>query len=202
MRFAWIACLLAGCGGAAIPPPATANDPSYPSGPYGYAPGGLRQPPDVIPDLLFAGKVVPVGVDAASVPAQMISLGSLRTSGLRFFVIETAGEWCSDCVGDQAAMMQLEHDYASKGVLGIELLLEAAIDISPTLDNLDRWSNAYGASGTLVLDANKAFEHAAGIIAFPSYFIIDTATMKIVTASYEPLVATPLGPILDAYLAH
>ncbi|HEX8951289.1 MAG TPA: hypothetical protein VF945_05565 [Polyangia bacterium] len=196
-----LACVLAGCGGSrAVPPPAVAHDPGYPAGPYGYYAGGLRLPPAVLPDLLFAGKIVPVGTPAASVPAQMISLGSLR-DGVRFFVLDVAAEWCSDCVGDQPAMMQLEADYAAKGVLGLQVITEAAIGVPPTLDNLDRWSSAYAATGVILLDAKLEFETAAGITEFPTYYIVETSTMRIFRISTSPLVAAPLGPILDSLLA-
>jgi len=46
-----------------------------------------------------------------------------------------------------------------------------------------------------------AFEHAADIIAFPSYFIVDASTMQIVMRSTDTLIANPLGPTLDALLA-
>src|SRR6476646_3596735 len=115
--------LLAGCGVATIPPPAVADDPMYPAGQYGYTRG------DVMPNLQFAGKRVAAGDDAASLPSQMISLGQLRV-GARYLAIETAGAWCSDCAGDQPAMMQLEADYAAKGVVGAEVLLEGEYDVA------------------------------------------------------------------------
>ena len=195
VRFALIACLVAGCGGASIPSPAVADDPGYPAGPYGYTPG------QTLPDLLFDGKVVPPGELAEFAAWQTISLGSLRAADVRYFVIETAGAWCSDCAGDQPPMMQLESDYRPRGVLGLEILVEGALDAAPTPMNLEDWSRDQSASGTLLLDANRAFEHAAGIIAFPSYLIVDAATMQIVRRSNDPLVATPLGPILDTLLA-
>ena len=195
------ALLAVGCGGAgAFPAPATAQDPGYPAGPYGYYEGGPGHMGAVLPDLLFAGKTVPVGASAASIPWQMISLGSLRGGGVRYFVVETVGEWCSDCVDDQPAMMQLEADYGPKGVVGMELVVESALDVAPTTDGVDRWSNAYAASGTLLVDADRAFEHAAAITAFPTYFIVDAATMQIYQVSTSPPLTAPLGPTLDSLL--
>src|SRR6476620_5554025 len=133
MRWSLALVLFAGCGGAAIAPPAVANDPGYPSPPYGYAMG------DVLPDLQFAGKRLAAGDDAASLPSQTISLGQLR-DGARYLVIETAGAWCSDCAGDQPSMMQLEADYAAKGVAAGEVLLEGAYDAPATMDDVDGWS--------------------------------------------------------------
>jgi hypothetical protein len=52
----------------------------------------------------------------------------------------------------------------------------------------------------LLVDADRAFEHAAAITAFPTYFVVDAATMQIVLRSYDPLVAMPLGPTLDSLL--
>jgi len=194
MRIALILCLLAGCGGASFPSPPTANDPGYPPAPYGY---GAR---NTLPDLVFAAKVVPVGGDAAATAAQMISLGSLRTPDVRAFVIAASAEWCSDCVDDQPAMMQLEAKYGSRGVAAIELLDEAAPGVAPTLDNLDRWSAAYSVSGTIALDANKTFEAAAGITEFPTYFVVSATHMNIVDETTAPLVAQPLDAFLDSLL--
>ena len=192
MRLLALICALAGCGGAAVPSPPTATDPGYPPGPYGYGPR------NTLPDLVFAGKIVPVGADAAATPAQMISLGSLRSPGVRAIVIEAGAEWCSDCVGDQPAMMQLEAKYGPQGIVALELLDEAALGVAPTLDNLDRWSAAYGVSGPILLDANKSFEAAAGITAFPTYLVVNTTHMNIVYETTSPLVATPLDPLLDS----
>ena len=192
MRLALILCVVAGCGGASFPSPPTANDPDYPAGPYGYGPR------NTLPDLLFAAKVVPVGGDAAATPAQMISLGRLRTPDVRAFVIATSAEWCSDCVDDQPAMMQLEAKYGSRGIVAIELLDEAAPGVAPTLDNLDRWSAAYSVSGTIALDASKTFETAAGITAFPTYFVVYAPHMNIAYETTTPLVAAPLDPALDS----
>jgi hypothetical protein len=194
MRWAVALVLVAGCGGAAFAPPAVAHDPDYPAGPYGYGRG------DVLPDLQFAGKRITPGTDAGVVPPETISLGQLR-AGARYLVFETAGEWCSDCAGDQPAMMQLEADYAAKGVVGAEVLLEGAYDAPASLDDVDRWSLGYSVSGTLLLDADRAFEHAAGIIAFPSYFVVDATTMQISVRQLDPLVAAPLGPVLDSLLS-
>jgi hypothetical protein len=185
--------LLAGCGGATIPPPAVAVDATYPAPPYGYLKG------EVLPDLQFAGKRIATGYAAESVPTETIALGQLRV-GARYLVIETAGAWCSDCAGDQPAMMQLEADYAAKGVLGAEILLEGAYDAAASMSDVDAWSRDQGASGVLLLDDGRAFEHAAGIIGFPSYFIVDASTMRIVVRSTDPLVAHPLGPTIDSLL--
>jgi hypothetical protein len=131
----WLAVVVvAGCGGTPIAPPAVANDPGYPAGPYGYGAG------EVLPDLTFAGKRVPVGQMASQASAEPISLGSLRAPGVRYLVVETAGAWCSDCAGDQPAMMQLEADYAAKGVAAGEVLLEGAYDAPATMDDVDGWS--------------------------------------------------------------
>jgi len=195
MRWLLAAVVVAGCGGAPIAPPAVADDPGYPAGPYGYSVN------DVLPDLSFEGKRVPIGQVASQATAEPISLGSLRGAGVRFVVVETAGAWCSDCAGDQPAMMQLEADYAAKGVVGAEVLLEGAYDAPATIDNVDGWSRDHAVTGTLLLDAGRAFEHAAGIIGFPSYFIIDASSMTIVSRTIQPLVVQPLGPELDALLA-
>jgi hypothetical protein len=195
MRWWVVAALLAGCGGTQIAPPAVASDPGYPAGPYGYSVD------DVLPDLSFSGKRVPVGQPASAVPSETISLGSLRAAGVRYLVVETAGAWCSDCAGDQPAMMQLEADYAPKGVAAAEVLLEGAYDAAASMDDVDGWSRDHAVSGTLLLDAGRAFEHAAGIIGFPSYFIVEAASMKIVNRTIKPLVEQPLGPVLDALLA-
>lgn len=200
MRPALVLCVVAGCGGAAVPSPPTAKDPGYPPGPYGYEPAYPRHPPDVIPDLVFTGKIIPVGGDAASTPAQTISLGGLRASA-RFLVLAAAAEWCSDCVADEPAWAALEAKYGPQGVVGVEILDEAMMGVAPTLDNLDRWSAAYGTSGAVVLDSKLTFEFAAGINAFPTYFIVDTSSMKILGRSMDPLVAQPLDQSLDYYLA-
>lgn len=201
MRLALILWVVAGCGGAAVPSPPTANDPGYPAGPYGYEPAYPRHPPDVIPDLLFTGKVIPVGGDAASTPAQMISLGSLRGAGVRFLVLAAAAGWCSDCVGDEPSWAQLEAKYGPQGVVGVEILDEANMGVAPTLADLDRWSATYGTSGVVALDDKLAFETAAGIDAFPTYFIIDALNMTIARVSSQPLVAFGLDAALDELLA-
>lgn len=201
MRLLALICALAGCGGASVPPPPTANDPGYPPGPYGYLQPEPFHAPSVIPDLLFTGKVIPVGGDAASTPAQMISLGGLRSTGVRFFVLAAAAEWCSDCVADEPAWAQLQAKYGPQGVVGVEILDEAKMGVPPTLDDLDRWSAAYGTSGVVVLDSKLTFEMAAGIVAFPTYFVIDASNMTVVRVTAEPLVAFPLDPILDKLLA-
>ena len=198
MRFALILCVVAGCGGAAVPQPPTANDPGYPAGPYGYEPAYPRHAADVIPDLLFTGKIIPVGGDAASTPAQTISLGSLRSAGVRLLVLAAAAEWCSDCVGDEPSWAQLEAKYGPQGVVGVEILDEANMGVAPTLADLDRWSATYGTSGVVALDDKLTFETAADIEAFPTYFVIDTSSMKILDRDTFPLVARPLDPFLDS----
>ena len=201
MRLLALICALAGCVGAAVPSPPTANDPAYPLGPYGYEAPYPTHGPDTIPDLVFMGKNIAVGGDAASAPAQMISLGSLRSPSVRFLVLAAAAEWCSDCVGDEPAWAQLQAKYGPQGVAFVEVLDEAITGVAPTLDDLDRWCAAYGTSGVVVLDSKLTFELAAGIEAFPTYFVIDASEMKIRGRRTTPLVATPLDPSLDYYLA-
>lgn len=194
-------CVLAGCGGAAVPSPPTANDPGYPSGPYGYAQPEPFHAASVLPDLLFTGKIIPVGGDAASTPAQPISLGSVRAAGVRLLVLAAAAAWCSDCMADEPAWAQLEAKYGPQGVVGVEILDEAAMGVPPTLDDLDRWSSTYGTSGVVVLDSKLTFETAADILAFPTYFIVDASSMTVVRTTAQPLSAFPLDPILDKLLA-
>ncbi|MGZ3440232.1 MAG: redoxin domain-containing protein [Polyangia bacterium] len=198
MRCALLLGLLAlvGCGGPkATPAPTIASDPGYPAGPYGYAKG------DVLPDVQLEGKVVGPGLQAEWTDWQTLSFGALRTGGVRYFLIETAAAWCSDCAADQPAMMQLESDYRQKGVLGIELLVEGNFDAPASPDDLDQWSRDHGATGTLLLDAERAFERAADLVAIPNYFIVDAATMRMVTRSNDSLAGTPLGPALDSLLS-
>jgi hypothetical protein len=187
--------LVACGGGAATPAPTIANDPGYPPGPYGYAKG------EVLPDVQFQGKVVPPGLQAEWTAWQNLSFGALRDGGVRYFLIETSAAWCSDCAADQPAMMQLERDYADRGVRGIELMVEGNYDAPATTANLDDWSRTQGASGTLLLDVDRAFERAADLVAIPNYFIVDAATMRMVTRSNDSLAGTPLAPALDALLA-
>jgi hypothetical protein len=187
---------LVGCGGPkATPAPTIASDPGYPPGPYGYAKG------DVLPDVQFEGKVVPPGLQAEWTDWQNLSFGALREGGVRYFLIETSGAWCSECAADQPAMMQLESDYGPKGVLGIELLVEGNFDAPASPANLDDWSRTQGATGTLLLDVDRAFERAADLVAIPNYFIVDAATMRMVTRSNDSLAGTPLGPALDSLLS-
>jgi hypothetical protein len=104
----------------------------------------------------------------------------------------------TDDPGDQPAMMQLEAKYGPQGIATLELLDEAAPGVAPTLDNLDRWSEAYGVSGPIALDVDKTFEAAAAVTAFPSYLVVNTTHMNIVYETTTPLVATPLDPFLDS----
>ena len=98
-------------------------------------------------------------------------------------------------------MIQLEADYAGKGVLGVEVVCEGALDVAATPADLDAWSHDEGITGTLVVDHDQAFETAAAIDAFPTYFIVDASTMKIVERTTVTQLAQPLGPTLDALLA-
>jgi hypothetical protein len=194
---ALVGALIAGCGGskAASPDPVVASDPGYPPAPYGYAAG------EVLPDLLFAGKAVASGEQFEWTAWQMLSLGALRGNDLRLLVIEAVAAWCSDCAGDQPAMMRLENDYRSKGVVGIELLLQGALDVPATRTDLSNWALPHNLSGILLFDDSGAFERAADVGAFPTYFIVDAASMKIVARTTDSMAASPLGPTLDSLLA-
>ncbi len=47
----------------------------------------------------------------------------------------------------------------------------------------------------------RFFELAAAVDAFPTYFIVEAATMKILRRTIVTQVAQPLGPTLDQLLA-
>lgn len=190
MRVAFLVALVAGCGGGGVRAPATANDPGYPPGPYGYAAG------DVIPDLELEAKTIATS-DAA--PLQKISLGELRQS--RLVVIEVAARWCPDCNTDQPSMMKLEADYASKGVTGMEVLIEGAYGMSAVPDDIDFWFNQNRVTGIVAVDDKYAFAYAADVSAIPLYLVVDTRDMRIVDRAAVQLTTRPLGPILDALLA-
>lgn len=183
-------------GGTPTPTPTIAADPGYPAGPYGYTKG------DVLPDVLLPGKIIAPGSAAEWTAEQPLSFGSLRTPDTRFFVVEIVGIWCENCFFDQPAMTQLERDYATRGVRGIELVVEGNYDEAPIMDQLDGWSRDNNVTGVMLLDDKRAFDRAAGLVALPDYFVIDAATMQIAIRSTDTLAGTPLGPALDSLLSH
>jgi hypothetical protein len=193
-----IALVAAGCGGGGAksttrPPPATVDDPGYPPGPWGYANG------DVIADLGFVAKRAAPGQTLASQPSQVIRLGDFRSA--RLLVIEVAAVWCPDCNGDQPAMMQLEADYAPRGVTGIEILVDGAYQVAATVADIDAWGQRHHVNGTVAIDDQWAFATAADVTAIPLYIVVDTSDMRIADRTADTLSGRPLGPVLDALLA-
>jgi hypothetical protein len=199
MRCALVSGLLAlvACGGGVPTPlPTIADDPGYPAGPYGYVKD------EILPDVVLPAKLIAPGTAAEWTDWQTLSFGSLRTPDTRFLLVETVGAWCPDCSGDQPAMLLLERDYASRGVVGVELMVEGNYDEAPIGTQLDDWSRNNSVTGVMLLDDKRAFERAAGLVALPDYFIIDATTMRIAVRSTDTLYGTPLGPALDSLLSH
>lgn len=198
MRAPLLACLcfaVAGCGHAAgpaaMPPPLDAD---YPPGPYGVVAGS------VIADLVFAGKSATTAQGYAALPLVPLSLGSLRGGGTRFIVVESGARWCSNCNSDQPAVRQLEHDYASKGVVVLDVLIEGGLGVPATELDISRWAETHQLSGPIAIDAQLVL--APYVASYPTYFVLRAATMQIERISVAPLAAAPLGPLLDELLAH
>src|SRR6185312_11491972 len=89
----------------------------YPPGPYGYGQG------TIMANLNFVGKQSPMNVDYTTLPMQPIDMATVRQNA-KLILIDGAARWCTPCNRDQPNMRQIEQDYASKGVVTMEVLVE------------------------------------------------------------------------------
>jgi hypothetical protein len=187
---------VAGCGAPTDPTPnrMTSTGADYPSGPYGYASGG------VIANLGFIGKTSPSVQDYAPLPMKELSLADLRANGAKLILIEAGARWCYYCNLDVPALKKLENDYGSRGVVMIDALAEGGVGITATEDDINRWAAAHTLSGTIVIDPERQLVKYADINAFPLYMVLRVSNMHIEYMATGSVSANPLGPVFDSLL--
>jgi hypothetical protein len=187
---------LAGCGGPTAPtannPPSTSGD--YPPGPYGYAAG------TIIGNLSFIGKSSDSATDYSTLPMQTITLGDVRKDA-KLILIDGAALWCTPCNRDQPNMRTIEANYAPKGVVTMEVLVEGQYGVAATELDINRWANLYTLAGIVAIDPAYELSKYADVTAFPMYMVVRASTMKIEYVQVESLAASAIEPVLDSLLS-
>ena len=199
MRFVLVSLLaFVGCSAPTDPTPnrAAPSNGGYPAGPYGYVQGS------VIDDLQFIGKHTDSYVDYTTLSMQTITLDSLRQNpATKLILVDGAARWCSPCNQDQPTMRTVEANYAPKGVVTLEVVVEGNLGIPSTEDDINRWANRYMLSGYVASDPSYDMSKYADVTAFPLYMIVRASTMKIEYMQVGSLASFPIEPELDALLA-
>lgn len=200
MRLAMLAMIalgsLAGCGAPTDPTPnrpaATGGD--YPAGPYGYAQG------TTIGNLSFIGKQSDTHVDYSTLQMQALTLEDIRKNA-KLILVDGAARWCTPCNRDQPTMRTIEANYAPKGVVTLEVVVEGTFGVAATENDINRWANQYMLAGIVAIDPSYEMAKYADVTAFPMYMVLRASTMKIEYMQVESLAASPIEPVLDSLLA-
>ena len=193
-----ITLVVAGCGAPTDPTqnraPPTGSD--YPGGPYGYVEG------TTIANLSLIGKQSDGPTDYTQLPMKSFSLGDVRQQmNAKLILIDGAARWCTPCNRDQPAMKMVEANYASKGVVTMEVLVEGGYGVAATSDDINRWANQYQLAGIITIDPAYELAKYADLTAFPVYIVVRASTMRIEYRQVESLAASPIEPVLDSLLA-
>ncbi|HXU69688.1 MAG TPA: redoxin family protein [Polyangia bacterium] len=185
-----------GCGAPTDPTPnrAPPSNGDYPPGPYGYGQG------TIMANLNFVGKQSPMNVDYTTLPMQPIDMATVRQNA-KLILIDGAARWCTPCNRDQPNMRQIEQDYASKGVVTMEVLVEGGYGVAATDDDINRWANQYQLSGIIAIDPGYALAKYADVTAFPVYMVVRASNMRVDYMQVDALAASPIEPVLDSLLA-
>lgn len=194
--------VVAGCGAPTDPTPnrASSTGSDYPAGPYGYVEGTTIQ------NLMLIGKQSDAPTDYTTLPMKAISLADLRQghgqgTDAKLILIDGAARWCTPCRGDQPRMKMIEANYASKGVVIMEAVVEGGYGIPATEDDINRWAAMFGLSGIIAIDPTYELSKYADLTAFPVYLVVRASTMKIEYRQVQALAASPIEPVLDQLLA-
>ncbi|HEY2749304.1 MAG TPA: hypothetical protein VGL86_32020 [Polyangia bacterium] len=191
-----VACV--GCGAPTDPtpnraPPASAG---YPPGPYGYGQG------TIMADLQFVGKTSPTTTDYSTLPLEQIKMSDVRQlPNAKLILVDGAARWCTPCNYDQPEMASIEANYASKGVVTMEVVVEGQYGVAATEDDINRWAEQHALDGIIAIDPGFALAKYADVTAFPLYMVVDTANMRVDYMQVESLAASPIEPVLDSLLA-
>ena len=98
-------------------------------------------------------------------------------------------------------MRTVEANYAPKGVVTLEVVVEGNLGIPSTEDDINRWANRYMLSGYVAIDPSYDMSKYADVTAFPLYMVIRASTMKIEYMQVGSLASFPIEPELDTLLA-
>lgn len=193
-----ITLLAIGCGPPTDPTqnraPATGSD--YPAGPYGYGQG------TIMGNLSFIGKQSDGPTDYTQLPMQSFTLADVRARpDAKLILIDGAARWCTPCNRDQPTMKQVEANYASKGVVTMEVLVEGGYGIAATDNDINRWASQYQLAGIITIDPAYELAKYADLTAFPVYMVVRTSTMRVEYLQIESLAGSPIEPVLDSLLA-
>jgi thiol-disulfide isomerase/thioredoxin len=193
-----ITLVAAGCGAPTDPTqnraPPTGSD--YPAGPYGYGQG------TIMANLNFIGKQSDAPADYSQLAMQAFTLADVRARpDAKLILIDGAARWCTPCNRDQPTMKMVEANYASKGVVTMEVLVEGGYGIAATSDDINRWAMQYQLAGIITIDPAYELAKYADLTAFPVYMVVRTSTMRVEYLQVEALAASPIEPVLDSLLA-
>jgi hypothetical protein len=188
----------AGCGAPTDPTqnraPPTSGD--YPAGPYGYGQG------TIMANLNFIGKQSDAPTDYSQLPMQAFTLADVRAlPNAKLILIDGAARWCTPCNRDQPTMKMVEANYASKGVVTMEVLVEGGYGVAATDNDINRWATQYQLAGIITIDPAYELAKYADLTAFPVYMVVRTSTMRVEYLQVEALAASPIEPVLDSLLA-
>ncbi len=189
---------VAGCGAPTDPTPnrAPPSSAAYPPGPYGYGQG------TIMGDLQFVGKQSPTTTDYSMLPLQQIQMSDVRqTPNAKLILIDGAARWCTPCNYDQPEMVNIEANYASKGVVTMEVIVEGQYGVAATEDDINRWAEAHGLDGLIAIDPGFELAKYADVTAFPLYMVVRVSNMRVDYMQVESLAASPIEPVLDSLLA-
>jgi len=193
-----ITLVVAGCGAPTDPTqnraPPTGSD--YPAGPYGYGQG------TTMANLNFIGKQSDTPTDYTQLAMKSFTLADVRqTPNAKLILIDGAARWCTPCNRDQPTMKMVEANYASKGVVTMEVLVEGGYGIAATDNDINRWATQYQLAGIITIDPAYELAKYADLTAFPVYMVVRVSTMRVDYLQVESLAGSPIEPVLDSLLA-
>lgn len=161
---------------------------SYPSGPFGSAPGSF-----VRSDLSWAC----AGTDVSS--SELFDCDGKK--GINAIVFDVSAEWCAACVAEAADFKTLAPQYEKLGVKAVTLMVQDGSYAPATLSAASEWKQKFNLTIDVCADPSFAFQPSgSGSVTLPVAIVVDPRTMRIVHVSQGYVSHYPLTPaqiILD-----
>ena len=151
-------------------------------------------------NLNFIGKEAPSATDYSTLPMQPITMADVRKDA-KLILIDGAARWCTPCNYDQPEMVNIEANYAAKGVKIMEVVVEGGYGVAATDNDINRWAQQHGLSGIITIDPGYELAKYADVTAFPLYIVVRADTMRVEHLQVGALSASPIEPVLDSLLA-
>ena len=98
-------------------------------------------------------------------------------------------------------MVNIEANYAGKGVKIMEVVVEGGYGIAATDNDINRWAQQHGLSGIITIDPGYELAKYADVTAFPLHIVVRADTMRVEHLQVGALSASPIEPVLDSLLA-